>query len=179
MQHPDACPWADSLSLRSRLCLGDALDCQGLHGLHQENANAVKHQRAAYKRADEQGDIAHKSVQVDAGAGQVSKAYIVEDLGRIGMDKDQQSQHNAQRNKEAEEVAQNGGQCANSQKGKYREYKSYQTAQLNGQEAILHIALKGEQHDVAYKDEPAVFKAHQMDDCVCNEDPYQKGRAKE
>ena len=93
------------------------------------------------------------------------------------MQDDQHEQHDGQRDEEAEKAAQHRGEEGDGQQGDHGEHHAHQTAQLHRDETVLDVALHGEQHDVAEEDEPAVLKAHHMQDGVDDEDPDQQHQA--
>ena len=114
---------------------------------------------------------------VDAGHGQVGKAHVVQHLGCVGVQDDEDEQHHGQRNEEAEESAQHRGQGRDGKQGDHGEDQAHETTQLNGDEAILHIAFQREHHDIAQEDQPAVLHAGHMDDGVGDQDPHQQHQA--
>ena len=114
---------------------------------------------------------------VDAGHSQVGKAHVVQHLGCVGVQDDEDEQHHGQRQDKAEEIAQNRGQGTDGQQRRHGEHQTHKAAQLHGDKAILHIALQREHHDVAQEDQPAVLHAGQVDDGICNQDPDQQHQA--
>ena len=114
---------------------------------------------------------------IDAGHGQVGKAHVVQHLGCVGVQDDEDEQHHGQRQDKAEEIAQNRGQGTDGQQRRHGEHQTHKAAQLHGDKAILHITLQREHHDVAQEDQPAVLHAGQVDDGVCDQDPDQQHQA--
>ena len=114
---------------------------------------------------------------VDAGHSQVGKAHVVQHLGCVGVQDDEDEQHHGQRDEEAEEAAQHRGQGRDGKQSDHSEDQAHKTTQLNGDEAILHIAFQREHHDIAQKDQPAVLQAGHMDDGIGNQDPHQQHQA--
>ena len=78
---------------------------------------------------------------------------------------------------QARQAAQHRGQGCNGQHGQHGEHHAYKAAQLHGKEAVLDVALHGEQHDVAQKHQPAVIKFHDVEERVGDQDPHQQHQA--
>ena len=93
------------------------------------------------------------------------------------MQDDEDEQHHRQRQKQARQAAQHRGQGCNGQHGQHGEHHAYKAAQLHGKEAVLDVALHGEQHDVAQKHQPAVIKFNDVEERVGDQDPHQQHQA--
>ena len=78
---------------------------------------------------------------------------------------------------QARQAAQHRGQGCNGQHGQHGEHHAYKAAQLHGNEAVLDVALHGEQHDVAQKHQPAVIKFNDVEERVGDQDPHQQHQA--
>ena len=150
---------------------------QGFRGLHQEDADPVEDEGADDVHEEEPGQVGRKGLRVDAGHREVGKADVVEHLGSIGMQDDEDEQHHRQRQQQARQAAQHRGQGCNGQHGQYGEPHAYKAAQLHGKEAVLDVALHGEQHDVAQKHQPAVIKFNDVEERVGDQDPHQHHQA--
>ena len=154
-----------------------ALHSQSFGGLHQQHAHAVEEHRTHDEGDEELGQVGGQSGGVDAGHSQVGKAHVVQHLGCVGVQDDEDEQHHGQRDEEAEEITQNRGQGCDGQQRDHSEDKAHKAAQLHRDEAVFHIALQREHHDVAQKDQPAVLHACDMDNGVGDEDPHQQHQA--
>ena len=71
----------------------------------------------------------------------------------------------------------NRGQGRDGKQSNHSEDQTHKTTQLDGDEAILHIAFQREHHDIAQKDQPAVLQAGHMDDGIGDQDPHQQHQA--
>ena len=93
------------------------------------------------------------------------------------MAEDEQRENSGERDKQAEEVADDRCQGGDGEHCEHSEHQPDKAAYLNGEETFLDIALKGEEHDVADEDQPAVGKTDDVQDRICDEDPAEKREA--
>ena len=93
------------------------------------------------------------------------------------MAEDEQREDRGERDKQAEEVADDRCQGGDGEHCEHSEHEPDKAAYLNGEETFLDIALKGEEHDVADEDQPAVGKTDDVQDRICDEDPAEKREA--
>ena len=93
------------------------------------------------------------------------------------MAEDEQRENSGERDKQTKEIADDRSQGGDGEHCEHSEHESHKAAYLNGEKALLDIALKGEEHDVADEDQPAVGKTDDVQDRVCNEDPAEKREA--
>lgn len=90
------------------------------------------------------------------------------------MAEDEQREDRGERDKQAEEVADDRCQGGDGEHCEHSEHEPDKAAYLNGEETFLDIALKGEEHDVADEDQPAVGKTDDVQDRIC--DSYYLGK---
>ncbi len=87
------------------------------------------------------------------------------------MQDDEDEEHHAQREEQAQHSAQHGGQGTDGQHGDDGEHHAHQTAQLHGDEPLLDVALHREEHDVAQEDQPAVLEIDGVKKGIGYKDP--------
>ena len=126
--------------------------------LHEQYAAAIEGQRADDVHPEEERQIRCKSCAVDAGDGQVGKAHIVQHLGGVGVQDDEDEEHHAQRQRQAQHPAQNRRQRTDGQHRQHREHHAHEAAQLHADKAVFDVALHRKEHDIAQENEPAVLK---------------------
>ena len=109
---------------------------------------------------------------VDTSASQICKTHVVQNLRRIGVQDNQNEQHNRKRNQEAKQAAKNGGQRSHGKQRERCQNQSHESAQFNGYKPIIDGSFfHCEQHDIADENEPTVLKVDHVQNCVCNYDP--------
>lgn len=117
-----------------------------------------------------------KGRDVDAGAGEVCKADIVQDLRGIGMDNDQQEQQHGQRDQKAEQAADDLGQRGNRKQCDDRQHQAHQAAELDREEALLDVAFHREQRELADEDQPGLIDSCVRENAVTAQDQGEYNR---